>query len=311
MSLVRTFTKDQVRLGGPAPYCTYAVVKRIHVIDEHLSLQGKRVLDLGCGIGSYTEELAQRAQWICGLDVLESSLRAFREPIPRVQGIGENLPFATASFDAVTMIEVLEHTVSDAQVLRECFRVLKPGGHLILFVPNKLYPFESHPCYAGRFSLGPNIPLLSWAPDCVRKHFCPARIYTLRKLLSLARMEGFELRSKSYIFPPLDGFPLPPRLKQAYRALAMRLERTHMRIFGVSIFAAFERPRLPKSVNGATTKMLNGGIPNSAAGSPPPQSGITPHLFPSRVGSVLGRLWGKPAVSRYGDTLTGGNYAEL
>jgi ubiquinone/menaquinone biosynthesis C-methylase UbiE len=254
VSLVRTATKEQIRLGGPAPYCTYAIVKRMNVIDEHVSLQGKRILDLGCGIGSYTEQLAQRAQWICGLDVLESNLRAFRKPIPRVQGIGENLPFATASFDAVTMIEVLEHTVSDAQVLRECFRVLKPSGLLILFVPNKLYPFESHPCHVGRFSLGPNIPLLSWAPDRVRKHLCPVRIYTLQKLLSLAQMAGFDVRSKSYIFPPLDVFPLPPRLKQAYRALAMRLERTPMKMFGVSIFAVFERPRLPEPVNGATIK---------------------------------------------------------
>ena len=152
------------------------------------------------------------------------------------------------------MIEVLEHTDSDAQVLRECFRVLKPSGLLILFVPNKLYPFESHPCYAGRFCLGPNIPLLSWAPNFIRKYFCPVRIYTLRKLLSLAKNQGFELRSKSYIFPPLDVFPLPPRLKQAYRALATRLERTPMKIFGVSIFAVFEKPHQPKSVNPATTK---------------------------------------------------------
>jgi ubiquinone/menaquinone biosynthesis C-methylase UbiE len=255
VSLVQTWTRDEVRLGGPAPYCTHAIVKRIQVIDEHVSLQGKRVLDLGCGIGSYTEELAQRAQWVCGLDPLESNLQQFRKQIPRIQGVGENLPFATASFDAITMIEVLEHTDSDVQVLRECFRVLKPSGVLILFVPNKLYPFESHPCYAGRFCLGPNIPLLSWAPNCVRKHLCPVRIYTLRKLLSLAKIQGFELRSKSYIFPPLDVFPLPMWLKQAYRALATRLERTPMKIFGVSIFAVFEKPHQPKAVEGRVVSL--------------------------------------------------------
>jgi ubiquinone/menaquinone biosynthesis C-methylase UbiE len=254
VSLARTSNNDQVRLGGPAPYGTHAIVKRLQVIDEHLSLRGKRILDLGCGIGSYTEKLAQRAQWTCGLDILESNLQAFREPIPRVQGIGENLPFATARFDAVTMIEVLEHTISDAQVLRECFRVLKPAGLLILFVPNKLYPLESHPCKFGRFSLGHNIPLVSWAPGWVRKHLCPVRIYTLRKLVSLAKMEGFEVRAKSYIFPPVDVFPLPSRLKQVYRALATCLERTPMKMFGVSIFAVFERPRLPEVVNSAKTK---------------------------------------------------------
>jgi ubiquinone/menaquinone biosynthesis C-methylase UbiE len=254
VSLAQTSNNDRVRLGGPAPYDTYAIAKRIQVIDEHLSLQGKRILDLGCGIGSYTEKLAQRARWTCGLDILESNLQTFRQPIPRVQGIGENLPFATASFDAVTMIEVLEHTISDTQVLRECFRVLKPAGFLILFVPNKLYPLESHPCKVGRFSLGHNIPLVSWAPGWLRKYLCPVRIYTLRKLVSLAKTEGFELRANSYIFPPVDSFPLPSSLKQVYRALARCSERTPMKVFGVSIFAVFERPRLPESVNGAKTE---------------------------------------------------------
>jgi ubiquinone/menaquinone biosynthesis C-methylase UbiE len=86
-------------------------------------------------------------------------VKAFRQPISGVQGAGENLPFSSEKFDVVTMIEVLEHTNSDRQVLKECFRVLKAGGLLVLFVPNKLYPFESHPCHIGAFDLGPNIPL--------------------------------------------------------------------------------------------------------------------------------------------------------
>ena len=56
------------------------------------------------------------------------------------RGAAENLPFSSRKFDVVTMIEVLEHTNSDRQVLNECFRVLKPGGRMVLFVPNKLYP---------------------------------------------------------------------------------------------------------------------------------------------------------------------------
>jgi len=47
MSLAQTWARDEVRLGGPAPHCTHAIVKRIKVIDELVSLQGKRVLDLG------------------------------------------------------------------------------------------------------------------------------------------------------------------------------------------------------------------------------------------------------------------------
>src|SRR5215470_17418594 len=149
-------------LGGPAPYGSYGVKKRIEKIDELLDLKGKRVLDLGCGNGCYTAELARRAAFVCGVDLQRRHLKAFRQPILRVQATGENLPFSSESFDVVTMIEVLEHTRCDEEVLKECFRVLKPEGFLIVFAPNKLYPFESHPCYIGNFSIGPNIPLVSW-----------------------------------------------------------------------------------------------------------------------------------------------------
>ncbi|MBI3609165.1 MAG: class I SAM-dependent methyltransferase [Nitrospirae bacterium] len=149
------------RLGGPAGYGSYAVTKRIGVLDRNLSLTGMKLLDLGCGNGCYTQELMLRAAWVCGLDIQMSNLTAFRNATPRLQGVGENLPLSSASLDAITMIEVLEHTASNAKVLQECMRVLRPGGFLILFVPNKLYPMESHPCHLGRFSIGKNVPFAS------------------------------------------------------------------------------------------------------------------------------------------------------
>src|SRR5205814_7616797 len=104
---------------------------------------------------------------------------------------------------------VLEHTENDAKVLTECFRVLKPGGLLALFVPNKLYPFESHPCHIGGLGIGPNIPLVSWLPDFLHKRLCHARIYTRRRLFAMARSIGFQIQKYGFIFPPLDSFPLP------------------------------------------------------------------------------------------------------
>ena len=232
--------ETSVRLGGPAPYGSYGVTTRMRKIDEMLNLEGTRVLDVGCGNGSYTVELARRASYVCGLDIQMENLQSFREPIPRVLGAGENLPFATESFDVVTMIEVLEHTLCDTKVLTECFRVLRPGGRLVLFVPNKLYPFESHPCRLGSLSIGRNIPLVSWLPGFLRGRICSARIYTRRGLFQMAHRAGFQTQSAGYIFPPLDSFPLP--LKEIYRRVARRLEKSLLGIFGVSICAVFEKP---------------------------------------------------------------------
>ena len=231
---------NAIKLGGPASYGSYAVSKRMEKIDQTLDLRGMRVLDLGCGNGCYTQELAQRAESICGIDLHMPHLQAFREAIPRVQGSAEHLPFATESFDAVTMIEVLEHTHCDTKVLAECFRVLKPGGLLVLFVPNKFYPFESHPCRLGTFSLGRNVPVVSWLPESLRRRICYARIYTRRRLFAMARKSGFQIQKSGFIFPPLDSFPLP--FKDTYRRIAARLEDSPLGNFGVSIYAVLAKP---------------------------------------------------------------------
>ena len=237
--------RSSVRLGTPASYDSYGVKKRLEKIDEMLDLKGKCVLDLGCGNGCYTAELARRAAFVCGVDVQGHHLKEFRRPIQRVQAAGERLPFASESFDVVTMIEVLEHTLCDEEVLKECFRVLKPEGFLALFAPNKLYPFESHPCHVGHFSIGPNIPLISWFPDTLRRRLCHARIYTRRKLLSLTKSAGFRTHQTGYIFPPLDSFGLP--FKELYRRIARKLERTPLAAFGVSLCQVLQKPTLPEA----------------------------------------------------------------
>jgi ubiquinone/menaquinone biosynthesis C-methylase UbiE len=225
--------------GGSSAYEDFGVTARLAKLWRSVNVSGLRLLDLGCGNGSYTVELARRAEWVCGLDAQERRLTSFRDPIPRVQALGETLPFPPDTFDAVTMIEVLEHMKSDEAVAAECYRILRSGGRLIVFVPNKLYPFESHPCFLGKKAIGYNIPFVSWLPDSVRKHLCYARIYSKARLLKLVGHAGFRPEVIEYLYPPLDHFPLP--FRNQYRALARRLEETPLRVFGVSIFAVFKK----------------------------------------------------------------------
>ena len=247
MSTLDLTTEHSWRRGGPAAYGSFAIEKRLQVLFKHLSLRNRRVLDLGCGNGSYTQEMAERAHSVIGVDAELSNLTSFVAPIPRLLAFGEKLPFPSSTFDVVTMIEVLEHTTDDHAVLAECHRVLRPGGHLALFVPNKLYPMESHPCHIAKHSIGRNVPVVSWLPASIRKHLCFARIYSKRQLLGMTRDKGFELEKLGYVYPPVDTFPLPRKVKALYRDFSWKLEESPLQIFGVSIFALLKKISPPET----------------------------------------------------------------
>jgi SAM-dependent methyltransferase len=104
--------------------------------------RGLAVLDLGCGEGYGTAELAGVARLAVGLDRDASTLRRARarSPGPRlawVAGQAEALPFADGAFDLVCCFQVLEHLADPARFLGEARRVLAPGGRLLLTTPNR------------------------------------------------------------------------------------------------------------------------------------------------------------------------------
>jgi SAM-dependent methyltransferase/GT2 family glycosyltransferase len=111
------------------------------------------LLDVGCNVGALLAELRTRhpALKLAGVEVNPAALQSARQNVPGAdlqQASAEDLPFADASFDCVTCIEVLEHVHEGArrQALAEMRRVLRPGGALLLQVP-----------HAGRFAwLDPN-----------------------------------------------------------------------------------------------------------------------------------------------------------
>ena len=100
-----------------------------------------------------------------GVDLDEERVAIAHRTNPLVrQGSAESLPYPDSFFDLVFANEVLEHVDNDAQAVRECFRAVAPGGHLAFYVPNRLYPFETHGCYwRGDYRFG-NIPLINYLP---------------------------------------------------------------------------------------------------------------------------------------------------
>lgn len=114
-----------------------------------------RVLDIGCGTGYGTAELAQHAQSAVGIDVSDDAIIYAREhyPIPNatfLTGSATALPFPPVSFDLITAFEVIEHLEDWHGFLMEARRLLHPSGTFLVSTPNKLYYAES------RAKQGPN-----------------------------------------------------------------------------------------------------------------------------------------------------------
>lgn len=99
-----------------------------------------RVLDVGCGGGFLTVELAKAGFAITGLDVEESVLapgRVRRPDVDWIVGRAEALPFGDGSFDTVCMMDVLEHLEEPRAAVREALRVLRPGGQFLFHTFNR------------------------------------------------------------------------------------------------------------------------------------------------------------------------------
>lgn len=105
-------------------------------------IEGKNVLDVGCGIGGLSKLMAEKGFDVHAIDVIDQSIKIAQE-FNNVEGktryeVRDLLknPFPENSFDCVTFLETVEHVENPATYLREFYRILKPGGFLILSTPN-------------------------------------------------------------------------------------------------------------------------------------------------------------------------------
>jgi ubiquinone/menaquinone biosynthesis C-methylase UbiE len=146
---------------------------------------GQRVLDLGCGEGSFTAALAAAGADPAGVEVAAEPLRRARRLHPELElhlAPAGRLPFAAASFDAAWAGEVVEHVADGLGLLDEVRRVLRPGGRLLVSTPD-------HP---RRLVLA-----LAVRRRAFERHFDPGgdhvRFFTRRTLTELLEAAGFSV----------------------------------------------------------------------------------------------------------------------
>jgi SAM-dependent methyltransferase len=203
-----------------------------------------RVLENGCGVGMYIEHLAPNAGLVVGLEYdFERAQEAHQRSDHTLGAAGEFLPFPEHTFDVILSHEVLEHVQDDRAAVEQMVRVLRPGGRMIVFVPNRGYPFETHGIYwRGRYRFG-NIPLVNYLPRRWRDKLAPhVRVYSRRDLAGLFDGLPVRLVEKTVVFGAYDNIIARfPRGGGILRLMLQSLERTPLKVFGLSHFWVIEK----------------------------------------------------------------------
>ncbi len=118
---------------------------RLGYIDKAVSLDGKTVLDVGCGGGILSESMAMKGAQVTGIDLGEKALKVAQlhslesgaNVNYRLVSVEELAAEQPESFDVVTCLEMLEHVPDPASVVHACARLVKPGGHVFFSTINR------------------------------------------------------------------------------------------------------------------------------------------------------------------------------
>lgn len=123
-----------VERGGRGGRVNFTL-KNAEIIDNHESLI---ILDIGCGIGTYSIEAMKRGHHIIGLEISKEALKCiYEKEINLILSSGHYLPFKSNIFDRILLIDVFEHIREPYKLLLNINRTLKVKGIFMLQVPNK------------------------------------------------------------------------------------------------------------------------------------------------------------------------------
>ena len=251
-----TLIKNESSLQNPrnlfvgAPRST-ACGRTLDVITGKLKRQGKfsgeRLLDVGCGDGAFTMMLGENFREVYGIDVQEIYLEHFRESVSArskycVANMSASaMTFPNGYFDTIVTIETLEHVANLEDAALEICRVLRPGGELLITVPNRWFPFENHGMRLGKWSCG-RVPLLTYWP-WLHRRLALARVFTVRDLDSLFVKGGLTRAAVDYAWPTFEhgGNPFQRYLKPLF-GLMRTMEDSPFRMFGSSVVVKYSKP---------------------------------------------------------------------
>ena len=219
--------------------------RRLKMIQQFAGerMQG-RVLENGCGVGMYVEKMTELGANVTGLEFdFERTREAHINSERIVNAAGEFLPLPSSTFDLVLSHEVIEHVQDDHLAIREMIRVLRVGGRLILFCPNRGYPVETHGVFwRGKYYFG-NKPFVNYLPRKWRDKLAPhVRVYSKRDLEKLFDGLPVKFIDRTIIFGAYDNIiARTGAFGKIIRAVLQFAEATPLKAFGLSHFWVVEK----------------------------------------------------------------------
>lgn len=154
---------QEMRSRDPRRFNAYQQGRYGWIIKRAGDLQGKSILDLGCGDGSLSYLMAKAGAKVIGADNEKQGIEFAKENLRStgesfdckfVEASAYSLPFAEDSFDMVVSCEVIEHLQEPERMLEEVGRVLKSGGIFILTTPYRLTEEPKDPNHVKEYFPG-------------------------------------------------------------------------------------------------------------------------------------------------------------
>jgi SAM-dependent methyltransferase len=218
--------------------------RRLQMIQQWVNLENAVIFDNGCGLGTYLDAMSPYTPHRFGLELEhDRAVKALTTATGIVEGVGETLPFSSHAFDIALSNEVIEHVQDDARYAAEMVRVVKPGGRLLIFCPNRWYPVEQHGIYwKGEYKFG-NIPLVNYLPNFWRDKLAPhVRTYTKGKLIDLFTNLPVNIIYHTRIFGGYDNIEARhPKLGKAIKNTLYSAEKTPFSVLGISHLLVLEK----------------------------------------------------------------------
>ena len=219
---------------------------------------GGLVLENGCGVGMYVEKLIGLAQSgvpsalrgtqskgrVIGLEYdFERASEAKVNSDEIINAAGEFIPFPSSTFDLILSHEVIEHVQDDRAAICEMIRVLKSGGRVVIFCPNRGYPFETHGIFwRGKYYFG-NKLFVNYLPRILRDKLAPhVRVYSKHDMQKLFDGLNVKFIERMVIFGAYDNIIAKfGALGKFLRAILQFLEATPLKGLGLSHFWVVEK----------------------------------------------------------------------